>query len=91
MRRELRDLLTDWQGLVEGEPAQARQILRKLLEGRLVMKPRIDTSGRFYDWSVTATYGRIWAGVVRVTVMVPPGWTDQANSVPFEGLIRPAA
>lgn len=73
VRRELRDLLTDWQGLLEGEPAQARQILRKLLEGRVVMQPRIDSTSRFYDWTATATYGRILTGVVGVTAMVPPG------------------
>lgn len=73
MRRGLHDLLTDWQGLLEGEPAQARQILRKLLEGRVVMRPRVDGSGRFYDWCVTATYGRLLTGIVGVTAMVPPG------------------
>lgn len=62
-----------WKQLLEGEPAQARQILRKLLEGRLVLRPRVDRTGRFYDWSATATYGRILTGVVRVTVMVPLG------------------
>src|SRR6266851_1058996 len=72
VRRELRELLTDWQGLLEGEPAQARQILRKLLEGRVVMQPRADSTGRFYDWTATATYGRILTGVVGVTAMVPP-------------------
>jgi len=73
VRRELRDLLTDWQGLLEGEPAQARQILRKVLEGRLVMTPRQEADGRFYDWTATATYGRILGGVIGVTTMVPPG------------------
>jgi recombinase-like zinc beta ribbon protein len=73
VRRELRDLLTDWQGLLEGEPAQARQILRKLLEGRVVMHPHVNGRERTYEWIVTATYGRILSGVVGVTVMVPPG------------------
>jgi len=89
VRRELHELLTDWQGLIEGEPAQARQILRKLLEGRVVMQPRFDGTGRFYDWSVNATYGRLLAGVVGVTMIVPPGWSDQAH-VPFGGVIRAA-
>ena len=34
--------LTDWQGLLERHPAQARQILRKLLVGRLVFTPKTD-------------------------------------------------
>jgi hypothetical protein len=73
VRRELRELLTDWQGVLEGEPAQARQILRKLLEGRVVLTPRINGRERTYEWTATATYGRILTGVVGVTAMVPPG------------------
>ena len=73
VRRELRELLTDWQGLLEGEPAQARQILRKLLEGRVMLTPHISGRERTYEWTATATYGRILTGVVGVTVMVPPG------------------
>jgi len=73
VRRELRELLTDWQGLLEGEPAQARQILRKVLEGRVLLTPRQGAEGRFCDWSVTATYGRILGGVIGVTTLVPPG------------------
>jgi hypothetical protein len=91
VRRERRELLTDWQGLLEGEPAQARQILRKLLEGRVLMQPRADSAGRFYEWTATATYGRILTGVVGVTAMVPPGWADRSAPVPFSAIWRPAA
>jgi len=73
VRRELYELLTDWQGVLEGEPAQARQILRKLLEGRVVMQPHVNGRERTYEWTVTATYGRILTGVVGVTALVPPG------------------
>jgi hypothetical protein len=83
VRRELHELLTDWQGLIDGELAQARQILRKLLEGRVVMQPRVDSTGRFYDWSVNATYGRLLAGVVGVTMMVPPAGLEQSWSEPL--------
>jgi len=86
VRRELHELLTDWQGLLEGEPAQARQILRKLLEGRVAMQPRVDSGGRFYDWSVNATYGRLLAGVVGVTVMVPRGDSNNLGASPCPSL-----
>jgi hypothetical protein len=33
---EVASRLTDWQGLLHRHPAQARQILRKLLSGRLI-------------------------------------------------------
>jgi len=39
--------------------------------------------GRFYDWSVTATYGRILTSVVGVTVMVPPARNAQRWNAPL--------
>ena len=33
LRAEIRSWLRDWQGLLEGEPAQARMVIRKLLTG----------------------------------------------------------
>jgi site-specific DNA recombinase len=36
LERTARECLTDWQGLLAGQPVQARQMLKKLLEGRLV-------------------------------------------------------
>jgi hypothetical protein len=39
LERTARECLTDWQGLLAGQPVQARQMLRKLLEGRLVFTP----------------------------------------------------
>jgi pimeloyl-ACP methyl ester carboxylesterase len=42
---DLRDQLTDWQGLLDQEPAAARQLLRKILEGRFVLTPRITPEG----------------------------------------------
>jgi hypothetical protein len=36
---ELGRRLTDWQGLLKAEPVKARQIMRKLLAGRLVFEP----------------------------------------------------
>ena len=40
--RDLRHRLTDWQGLILEHPPQARQGLRKLLEGRLAFTPTED-------------------------------------------------
>jgi hypothetical protein len=42
LERTARECLTDWQGLLAGQPVQARQMLRKLLEGRLVFTPMAD-------------------------------------------------
>ena len=52
---------------------QARQILRKLIAGRLTMTPKIDADGRRYEWSGRATYGRLFAGLLHVQNVVPRG------------------
>jgi hypothetical protein len=46
--RDLRDRLTDWQGLLQRQPAQAQQILRTLLVGRLVFTPKCDVNGEVF-------------------------------------------
>jgi site-specific DNA recombinase len=66
----LREQLTDWQGLLAGEPAGARQVLRKVLEGRVALTPKIAPGARFYEWSAPATYGRLLAGVLGATACV---------------------
>ena len=47
----LRERLTDWQGLLHRQTAEARQILRRLLVGRLVFTPREDEKGRYYEFA----------------------------------------
>jgi site-specific DNA recombinase len=70
---EFAALLGEWQALLRGEPVQARQILRKLITGRLRMVPEIRSEGRFYRWTGQASYGRLLAGLIGVQGMVPPG------------------
>jgi site-specific DNA recombinase len=65
--------LTDWQGLLERHPAQARQILRKLLVGRLVFTPRTDASGAYYEFTGEASYGKLLAGVAGSKEWCPRG------------------
>ena len=76
LRAEIRGWLTDWRGFLEGEPAQARQVLRKLLVGRLVWTPARDaTGGVQYQYRCEVSYDRVLAGIVgqRVSMVVPPG------------------
>jgi site-specific DNA recombinase len=70
---EFHTMLDEWQTLLRGEPVQARQILRKLITGRLRMVPEIRPDGRFYRWTGQASYGRLLAGLIGVQGMVPPG------------------
>jgi len=66
-------LLGEWQALLRGDPVQAREILRKLITGRLRMVPEIRPDGRFYRWTGQASYGRLLAGLIGVQGLVPPG------------------
>jgi hypothetical protein len=71
IRAKLRARLSDWQGRLSRQPDVARQILRKLLVGRLVLTP--DAKARTYAVSGRATYGRILEGIVSVVGVVPSG------------------
>lgn len=70
---EIRAWLEDWQGLLEEEAAQARQVLRKVFVGRLMWTPRVEAESTWYDYAVQTSYSRILAGIVGVKGMVPPG------------------
>ena len=59
-----------WGDLLGSNPLEARPILRKLLEGRLVATPKNHRGGRWYEITGRAVYGPLLAGVVG---LVPPG------------------
>ena len=56
---ELNKRLSEWKGLLGRHPAQARQIARKLVEGRLTLTPLQDDRGRFYEAKGQGTLGRV--------------------------------
>ena len=61
IQQEVEVRLTDWRGLLRRQVAQSRQILRKLLVGRIVFRQREDG---VYEFSGQASLGRILAGIV---------------------------
>ena len=69
--------LAEWRAMLDRQPIQPRQILRKLLEGRFTLTPRKDATGRSYDYAGQASYGRLLTGIVVVRadreLVVPPG------------------
>lgn len=71
IRDTLRARLIEWHGFLGRQPEIARQILRKLLVGRLVLTP--DPQTRTYTVQGRATYGRLLEGIIRVGGLVPPG------------------
>jgi hypothetical protein len=68
--RELAVRLGEWDGLQRRHHGQARQILKKLLPGRLVFDPFADARGQGYVIRGQAVYGRLISGV---RLVVPPG------------------
>jgi site-specific DNA recombinase len=62
LEQTARECLTDWQGLLAGQPVQARQMLRKLLEGRLVFTPMAD--GTAVEFRGTGMLDPVLSGIV---------------------------
>ena len=80
IRQNLRERLTDWQGLLGRETVEARQILREVLVGRLIFTPRVDGSGRYYEFTGQATLSGLLAGVVSPDMLVTPAGFEPAIS-----------
>ena len=77
---ELSERLSEWKGLLTRHPAQARQIARKLVEGRLTLTPLQDGMGRFYEVKGQGTLGRVLAGTFLAKAMVTPAGFEPAIS-----------
>ncbi len=61
IERDLRERLEQWKDLLQRHPAQARQILRKLLVGRLVFTP----GENGVEFRGEAALGRVLEGLIR--------------------------
>jgi len=66
----LRERLTDWQGLLQRHTVEARQILRRLLVGRLLFTPKEDEKGRYYEFAGQGSVSELLSGVVLTEGMV---------------------
>jgi site-specific DNA recombinase len=83
LQASLHERLTDWQGLLQRQPAETRQILRRLLVGRLVFTPKQDETGRYYEFAGQGSISELISGVV-----LPKGWWPQRDSNPCFSLER---
>ena len=72
--------LTDWQGLILQHPPQARQGLRKLLEGRLAFTPTED--GTAVEFSGQGRLDPILAGVTEAWDGLPKGCVSPTGFEP---------
>jgi hypothetical protein len=69
IQRDVEVRLADWRGLLRRQVTQSRQILKKLIVGRIVFRRREDG---VYEFSGQASLGRILAGVIRTKAGVSP-------------------
>lgn len=67
---QLRESLTDWQGMLRQEPPEARRSLRALLAGRLVFTPRERDGVAFYEFEGPGTITPIIKGLALPTGVV---------------------
>ena len=64
--------LCDWQSLVGRHVADARRILRSLLEGRIAFTPRSAGDETWYEFAGQASLARVLTGVVSTKGLVAP-------------------
>jgi hypothetical protein len=69
LQSELQARLSDWQDLLNRQVPVARQIIKKLLTGRIIFRQREDGT---YEFSGQATLGRIIAGLACTKTVVAP-------------------
>jgi hypothetical protein len=79
VRLELNRRLNEWPALLGAEPVKARQIMRKLIEGRLVFTPDADKG--MYEFKGNGSYGRLIAGIVGQNVWCPRGDSNTRHAV----------
>ncbi len=69
--RQVREVLTDWQGLLAHQTMPAREILRNVLAGRLIFAPSPEE--RIYTFTGNGSLGRLLEGKI-------PAWNGAFNS-----------
>lgn len=76
LRADLERRVADWRTSATRSVAQGRQVLRKLLRGRVLMTPRQDGT---VELSGQADYGKLFSGLV----IPQQRWRPQRDSVPL--------
>ena len=74
VRRDLTSRLTHWRSLLRRHAPQGQQILRKLIDGRLLMTPYPDETPAHYGFEGTGTLVGLLAGIVPHKVASPTGF-----------------
>ena len=78
VRERLREVLRQWRQTLTNNPTQARLMMRKLVEGRLVVQPKEDDDGEFYEFQGQGTLTPVVSGVLPHKLASPsiPSWNQ---------------
>jgi hypothetical protein len=84
--------LADWQGMMQRQVPQARQILKKLLAGPIQFSPVREDGERFYTFKAPIALDRLIAGTVGcATVVASPTGSGRLWGAEIRRVIRLAA
>lgn len=70
LEREALRQLDEWRGLLGQNTSRTRQLLRKVLDGRVAFIPRGDASDRWYEMTGKATLEKFFAGIPAMKALV---------------------
>ena len=56
---EILSRLDDWRGMLRRHPQGARQMLTKLLAGRITFTPRDEHGERYYEFSAPCSFDKV--------------------------------
>mgnify|MGYP002019256136 CR=1 FL=1 len=73
VRDDLEQRIHEWRGLLRRRAVQGRQILSKLIEGRLLMTPHADQTPAYYEFEGIGTLTGLLSGIVPHNVASPRG------------------
>ena len=97
IKRDVQNRVADVRDLLFHHKPQARQMLRKLLNGKLELSPVEILGRRGYRFTGSGTYERLFSGealeALAPTVVAPTGFDSQTSlsHMAFEGLARAAS
>jgi len=72
VQEEVARRLEEWRGVLRRQVPQARQILRKLIDGRLRFTPKLLDDSGIYEFEGTAVLGNLLAGIAFPQGLVSP-------------------
>ena len=89
LRPQLLARLAEWRGLLGREVAWSRQLLTKLLDGRVTFTPTTDTDGApAYEVSATLTLGRFFSGILLPNGMASPAGSVRRGNAAVQRVLR---